>query len=165
MSPSSIRRSCAKRSCGIARDDAMTVVAPIRVLVVDDSSFMRKALSAMLDEDPRVAVIATARNGEEAIEKISELNPDVVTLDVEMPGMNGLDALRWIMDLHPVPVLMVSSLTEEGARETLQALEFGAVDYVPKQLDGVATNITGIQHDLIEKVVAAAGLVGRVHRR
>ncbi|HZS11039.1 MAG TPA: chemotaxis response regulator protein-glutamate methylesterase [Nitrospirales bacterium] len=143
----------------------MTVVSPIRVLVVDDSAFMRKALSAMLADDPRVAVIGTARNGEEALEKIPALRPDVVTLDVEMPGMNGLEALRWIMDQYPMPVLMVSSLTEEGARETIQALEFGAIDYVPKQLDGVATNIAGIQHDLLEKVVAAAGMVGRVQRR
>ena len=72
----------------------MTVVSPIRVLVVDDSAFMRKAISAMLADDPRVAVIGTARNGEEALEKIPELRPDVVTLDVEMPGMNGLEALR-----------------------------------------------------------------------
>lgn len=132
------------------------------MLVVDDSAFMRKALSMMLADDPRVMVAGTARNGEEAIQKVAELHPDVVTLDVEMPVMNGLEALRRILELYPVPVLMVSSLTEEGARETIEALELGAVDYVPKQLDGVSTNIVGIQQHLLEKVIVAAGMVGKI---
>ncbi|TAJ32135.1 MAG: chemotaxis response regulator protein-glutamate methylesterase [Nitrospirae bacterium] len=134
---------------------AMT--APIKVLVVDDSSFMRKVLSSMLEGDPRVAVVGVARNGEEALQKVAELHPDVVTMDVEMPGMNGLEALKRIMEMRPLPVIMVSSLTEEGARETLTALEWGAVDYIPKQLEGVSTNIAAIQGELIAKVVAAAG--------
>ena len=130
---------------------------PIQVLVVDDSTFMRKSLSSMLAADPRLAVAGTARNGEEALQLVRQLNPDVVTMDVEMPGMNGLDALQHIMADHPVPVVMVSSLTAEGAEDTLKALEMGAVDYIPKQLDGVVTRIADIKEQLIAKIVAAAG--------
>ena len=127
----------------------------IRVLVVDDSAFMRKSMSGMLAHDARIEVVGVARNGEEAIQQVRQLRPDVVTMDVEMPGMNGIEALRHIMAERPVPVVMVSSLTSDGAHETFRALELGAVDYVPKQLDGVATKITAIQADLISKVVAA----------
>ncbi len=143
----------------------MGTTAPIKVLVVDDSAFMRKALSGMLEGDPRVTVVGAARNGEEGVQKVAELHPDVVTMDVEMPGMNGLEALKRIMAIRPVPVIMVSSLTEEGAKETLTALELGAVDYIPKQLDGLATNITALQHELIAKVVAAAGAAGKLRHR
>jgi Chemotaxis response regulator containing a CheY-like receiver domain and a methylesterase domain len=139
--------------------------APIRVLVVDDSSFMRKALCGMLAGDSCIGEVETARNGEEALQKIASWKPDVVTLDIEMPVMNGLDALRKIMETHPLPVLMVSSLTSKGAEETLQALELGAVDFVPKQLDGVVTNIAGVHHELVAKVIAAAGMVGRIRPR
>jgi two-component system chemotaxis response regulator CheB len=138
--------------------------APIKVLVVDDSAFMRKALSNMLEGDSRVTVVGTARNGEEGLQKVAELRPDVVTMDIEMPGMNGLEALRRIMEIRPLPVIMVSSLTEQGAHETLTALELGAVDYIPKQLDGLATNIAAVHHELIAKVVAAAGTKDRVQR-
>ena len=127
---------------------------PVRVLIVDDSAFMRKSLSAMLESDPRIQVTGVARNGEEALHQTSELHPDVITMDVEMPGMNGIEALKRIMAERPTPVIMVSSLTSEGAAETLTALELGAVDYVPKQLDGVATKISEIQTDLIAKVLA-----------
>jgi two-component system chemotaxis response regulator CheB len=140
------------------------MTAPIKVLVVDDSAFMRKALCGMLAGEPRVRVIGTARNGEEALQKVAELHPDVVTLDVEMPRMSGLEALKRIMDIRPLPVVMVSSLTEEGARETLTALELGAVDYIPKHLNGVATRIAEIRQDLITKVVAAAGAAGKIRR-
>ena len=133
------------------------------VLVVDDSAFMRKALSGMLEKDPRISVVGTARNGEEAIQKVAELHPDVVTMDIEMPGMNGLDALRRLMATTPLPVLMVSALTEAGAKETLSALEMGAVDYLPKHLEGVATNIARLEQELIGKVLAAAG--AKVTRR
>ena len=132
-----------------------TTPEPIRVLVVDDSAFMRKSMSGMLAHDARIQVVGVARNGEEAIQQVRQLRPDVVTMDVEMPGMNGIEALRHIMAERPVPVVMVSSLTSDGAQETLRALELGAVDYVPKQLDGVATKITDIQAELISKVLAA----------
>jgi len=140
-------------------------VSQIRVLVVDDSSFMRKALCGMLAGDPHIAAVETARNSEEALQKIPTWKPDVVTLDVEMPVMNGLDALRKIMEMHPVPVLMVSSLTTKGAEETLQALELGAIDFIPKQLDGVVTNISSVQNDLISKVIAASASTGRLRKR
>src|SRR5690348_13030342 len=138
---------------------------PIRVLVVDDSSFMRKALCGMLAGNSSIGEVETARNGEEALQKISSWKPDVVTLDIEMPVMNGLDALRKIMESHPLPVLMVSSLTTKGAEQTLQALELGAVDFIPKQLDGVVTNIASVHHELVAKVIAAAGTGGRMRPR
>jgi len=140
------------------------MAGPVKVLIVDDSTFMRKALEGMLSSDPRVAVAGVARNGEEAIQKVAELSPSVVTLDVEMPGMNGIEALRRIMQTSPVPVIMVSSLTTQGAEETIKALELGAVDFLPKQLDGIATNITAIQQELIAKVIAAAHSAGKLKR-
>ncbi len=127
----------------------------VRVLVVDDSAFMRKSLSNMLEEGKQIRVVGVARNGEEAVQQVLQLKPDVVTMDVEMPGMTGLQALQQIMAKHPVPVIMVSSVTAEGAQETLQALEWGAVDFVPKQLDGVASKIAEIQKQLVSKVLAA----------
>ncbi|HEU4685391.1 MAG TPA: chemotaxis response regulator protein-glutamate methylesterase [Nitrospira sp.] len=128
----------------------------IQVLVVDDSTFMRKSLSTMLASDRRIAIAGMARNGEEALQQVHALRPDVVTMDVEMPGMNGLEALKRIMAEHPVPVVMVSSLTTEGAGDTLKALELGAVDYIAKQLDGVATKIERIHDELIEKIIAVS---------
>jgi len=124
----------------------------ITVVVVDDSAFMRKALSSMLEKDPGISVVATARNGEEGLEMIRKHNPNVVTLDIEMPKMDGLTALRHIMMEMPRPVLMVSSLTVEGAEATLKALELGAVDFIPKQLSKVSLDIVKIEEDLQEKV-------------
>jgi two-component system chemotaxis response regulator CheB len=106
-----------------------------------------------------------ARNGEEALQQVHQLNPDVVTMDVEMPGMNGIDALKHIMAEHPVPVIMVSSLTTEGANDTLKALELGAVDYIPKQLDGVAMRIQDIQNELIAKIIAASQAGDKIRGR
>ncbi len=124
----------------------------IKVLVVDDSAFMRKALSMMLESDPEIEVVATARDGSEAIDKIKTLKPDIVTLDVEMPRMDGLTALKIIMKECPLPVLMVSSLTTEGAKVTLEALKLGAVDFIPKQLSYVSLDIVKIKDELIQKV-------------
>lgn len=132
-----------------------SATSPVRVLVVDDSAFMRKSLTSMLEEGKQIQVIGVARNGEEAVQQVQQLKPDVVTMDVEMPGMTGLQALQHIMAKHPVPVIMVSSITVEGAQETLQALEWGAIDFVPKQLDGVASKIAEIQKLLVSKVLAA----------
>ncbi|UZP68436.1 chemotaxis response regulator protein-glutamate methylesterase [Desulfovibrio mangrovi] len=124
----------------------------ITVVVVDDSAFMRKALSSMLEKDPEIKVVATARDGQEGLEMIRKHNPDVVTLDIEMPRMDGLTALRHIMMEMPRPVLMVSSLTVEGAEATLKAMELGAVDFIPKQLSKVSLDIVKIEEDLQEKV-------------
>ena len=132
-----------------------SVANPVRVLVVDDSAFMRKSLTTMLEEGKQIQVVGVARNGEEAVQQVQQLKPDVVTMDVEMPGMTGLQALQQIMTKNPVPVIMVSSVTVEGAQETLQALEWGAVDFIPKQLDGVASKIAEIQKILVPKVLAA----------
>lgn len=128
----------------------------IKVLVVDDSAFMRKALSTMLDKDPDIKVIGTARDGQEGLDLVRKLDPDVVTMDIEMPKMDGLTALRHIMMEAPRPVLMVSSLTTEGAEATLKAMELGAVDFIPKQLSKVSLDIVKIEKDLIARVKTVA---------
>lgn len=124
---------------------------PIRVLIVDDSPFMRKALERMLTTED-IQVIGSARDGEDALEKIPQLKPDIVTLDVEMPRMDGLACLKRIMAEFPLPVLMVSSLTQEGATATLEALAAGALDFIPKETSLASTSILQIQQDLQEKV-------------
>jgi two-component system chemotaxis response regulator CheB len=124
----------------------------INVLVVDDSAFMRKSLSLLLESDPSIKVIDTAIDGLMAIEKIKKLKPDLVTLDIEMPRMDGLTALGRIMKECPTPVLMVSSLTLEGADVTLKALELGAVDFIPKEMSFVSVAITSIKEELVSKV-------------
>jgi two-component system chemotaxis response regulator CheB len=124
----------------------------IRILVVDDSPFMRKSLQKMLEEAPDLRVVATARDGIDALEKIQEYKPDIVTLDIEMPRMDGLTCLKKIMADHPMPVLMVSSLTQEGAQATLDALSIGALDFIPKESGFASMSILQIQHDLQEKV-------------
>ena len=124
----------------------------IRILVVDDSPFMRKSLQKMLEEAPDLRVVATARDGVDALEKIQEHKPDIVTLDIEMPRMDGLTCLKKIMADHPMPVLMVSSLTQEGAQATLDALSLGALDFIPKESGFASLSILQIQQDLQEKV-------------
>ena len=128
----------------------------IRVLVVDDSAFMRKAISMMLESDPDIEVISTARDGMEATEKARDLKPDLMTMDVEMPRMDGITAVKKIMKENPIPILMVSSLTVEGARATMDALAAGAVDFIPKQLSYVSLDITKIKGDLIAKIKSIA---------
>lgn len=130
----------------------MSTDQKIRVLVVDDSAFMRKAISIMIGDDPQIEVIGTASNGEEGVEKVMALAPDLVTMDIEMPRMDGLTALRKIMADKPTPVMMVSSLTTDGAQATLDALELGAVDFIPKQMSYVSLDIVRIKLDLIEKI-------------
>ena len=103
------------------------------ILVVDDSAFIRRAISLMLENDSRFFVVGIARNGVEAVEKVQRLKPDLVTMDVEMPEMNGLQALEQIMKSTPVPVVMISSRTGEGAQETFKALDLGAVDFFLKE--------------------------------
>jgi two-component system chemotaxis response regulator CheB len=134
---------------------------PIRVLVVDDSAFMRTALRRMLESDADIDVISTASDGTEAVEKIASLHPDVVTLDFEMPRMNGLEVLRRVMATTPLPIIMVSSITQEGAEATFDALEAGAFDYISKQLSYASLNIVNIREQLIEMVHEAAKMPRR----
>jgi two-component system chemotaxis response regulator CheB len=126
----------------------------IKVLIVDDSAFIRKALEMMINENPQLQVVGTAKNGLEGVELCKKLNPDVVTMDVEMPVMNGLDALKKIMTEHPTPVIMVSTLTEEGAEVTLKALENGAVDFIPKKFDYSTAEIIKIKKELYAKLIS-----------
>ncbi len=130
------------------------MIEKIKIIVVDDSAFMRKSLSIILASDPAIEVIATAKDGLEGVELVKKLKPDLVTLDIEMPRMDGLTALKKIMKENPVPVIMVSSLTTEGADSTLKALELGAVDFIPKEMSFVSVNIVNIKEDLIKKVKA-----------
>jgi two-component system, chemotaxis family, protein-glutamate methylesterase/glutaminase len=121
------------------------------VLVVDDSAFMRRAITKILENEPDIRVVATARTGEEAILKAEQTNPDVITMDVEMPGMGGLEAVRNIVAHQRVPIIMCSSLTREGADTTFRALELGAVDFIAKP-DAAYTNINEVARDLVAKV-------------
>lgn len=124
----------------------------IKAVVVDDSAFMRKSLSIMLESDSEIEVVGTARDGLDGFNLIKSVKPDIVTLDVEMPRMDGLTALKKIMAECPTSVIMVSSITTEGAEATLKALELGAVDFIPKELSYVSVNIVKIKEDLIRKV-------------
>ncbi len=128
----------------------------ISVLVADDSAFMRTALRRMIESDDALSVVDTACDGVDALAKIHKLRPDVVTLDIEMPRLNGLNTLRHIMQQCPCPVIMVSSLTQEGAQVTLDALDFGAFDYISKDLSYASLDIIKIRKDLIAKIKAAA---------
>ncbi|HEY6767006.1 MAG TPA: chemotaxis response regulator protein-glutamate methylesterase [Candidatus Sulfotelmatobacter sp.] len=134
----------------------VTPQAKIGVLVVDDSAFMRSALSGMINSDPGLFVVGTACNGAEALAKTPHLHPDVITLDVEMPGLNGLETLRCIKARFPTPVLIVSSASDTDANITFAALGAGAFDYVPKSLSPTSLDILHIRHDLISKLKAAA---------
>ncbi|MGQ9658845.1 MAG: protein-glutamate methylesterase/protein-glutamine glutaminase [Thermochromatium sp.] len=128
----------------------------IRVLIVDDSALMRQLLTEILGSAPDIEVVGTAQDPYVARERIKELNPDVLTLDVEMPRMDGLTFLRNLMRLRPMPVIMVSSLTERGAEVTLQALELGAVDFVRKPDGPIALGMREYADELIEKIRVAA---------
>ncbi len=138
--------------------------APLRVLVVDDSALMRKMLTEMICSDPELTVVDTAEDPYDAREKIKRLNPDVVTLDIEMPRMHGLDFLEKIMTLRPMPVVMISSLTTEGAEVTLRALELGAVDFIAKPSDGQGT-LREKTDEVVAKVKAAGARVRPLTRR
>jgi two-component system, chemotaxis family, protein-glutamate methylesterase/glutaminase len=128
----------------------------IRVLVIDDSALVRKLLTELLGSDPGIEVVGTSPDAFSAREKIKALNPDVLTLDVEMPKMDGITFLRNLMRLRPMPVVMVSSLTEHGAELTLNALAVGAVDYLPKPKVDLAATLGDYRDELLEKVKTAA---------
>lgn len=122
----------------------------IKVLVVDDSRVMTKIISRILEKDPLIEVVGTAGSGSEAIEKIEKLKPEVVTLDVEMPGMNGIEALRHIMSTNPLPVIMLSTLTRDHADITMEALSIGACDFVTKDFSN--STFADKEQELIGKV-------------
>lgn len=128
----------------------------ITVLIIDDSAFMRKLISEFLSDDPDIEVIATARNGNEGIRKVVLLKPDVITLDVEMPIMNGLEALKQIMETEPTPVVMLSSSTAKGAENTFLAMNMGAFDFIPKPSGTISLDLHKIKEELILKVKEAA---------
>jgi len=113
---------------------------PIKVLVVDDSGFFRRRIAEILDSDPGIEVAGSAENGEEAVACARELEPDVITMDIEMPVMDGITAVRRIMSERPCPILMFSSLTTEGAQATMDALDAGAVDFLPKRFSEIASD-------------------------
>jgi two-component system chemotaxis response regulator CheB len=128
----------------------------VRVLVVDDSALMRKVISDLLASDPRIAVAGIARDGEEAVRQAAALKPDVVTLDVEMPGRSGIDTIPEILAVHEVPIVMVSAYTHEGAETTLAALERGAVDFLPKPDRNQIAQLRAARELLVNKVLLAA---------
>jgi len=126
----------------------------LRVMVVDDSAFMRFSIIQRLNEDPEILVVGSASNGREALRLIPQLQPHVITLDVEMPHLDGLSTLREIMRTFPLPVIMFSSLTHEGASETIQALMLGAVDFIPKPANRLDTQ--GVMGEVVAKIKQAA---------
>ncbi len=128
----------------------------VKVLVVDDSGFFRRRVSEILSADPNIQVVGTATNGREAIDQALALKPDVITMDYEMPMMDGITAVRNIMQRCPTPVLMFSSLTHEGARVTLDALDAGAVDFLPKNFEDISRNPEKVRQLLCEKVHSIA---------
>lgn len=138
----------------------------VRVLVVDDSALMRKLIPIILERDPEIEVVGTAMDGAFAIRKIAELHPDVVTLDLEMPRMDGIETLRMIMRSAPLPVIVFSTHSKEGAYSTFKALALGAIDFVAKPSDAAAGHLDPIAYQLVEKIKVAkrAGGPGKLPR-
>jgi two-component system chemotaxis response regulator CheB len=134
----------------------LTMLNPLKVLVVDDSAFMRKMVCEILSRDPGISVAGTARDGKDALTKLETLQPDVITLDVEMPVLDGFGTLEEIMRRRPTPVVMVSSLTQRGAEATLRCLELGAIDFVGKPSGSISLDIEKVAAELIAKVKSAA---------
>ena len=138
-------------------------MAKIRVVVVDDSALVRSLLTEIINRQPDMQCVGAASDPLVAREMIRELNPDVITLDVEMPRMDGLEILSRLMRLRPMPVVMVSTLTEQGADITLRALEMGAVDYVAKPRIGITSGLNELAGDIVDKIrIAAAAHVRRL---
>lgn len=136
----------------------------VRVLVVDDSAFMRRIIAELLASDPDVTVIATARDGADGVEKALALRPDVITMDIEMPRLDGYGALRELMSRCPTPVVMVSSHTRAGAEATIRALALGAVDFLAKPSGSISLDMATVRDELVAKVKAAAGAIVRFRR-
>ncbi|MCI0508060.1 MAG: chemotaxis response regulator protein-glutamate methylesterase [Gammaproteobacteria bacterium] len=129
---------------------------PVKVLVVDDSRFFRRRVAEMLSVDPALEIIGEAADGQQAVEQALKLKPDVITMDIEMPVMDGISATRKILAVHYVPILMFSSLTNEGAQATFDALEAGAVDYLPKRFEEFSNDKRLAGQKLCEKLLAVA---------
>ncbi len=136
----------------------------VRVLIVDDSGFFRRRIAEILEADPLIEVVGFAVNGMDAIEKTVQLRPDVITMDIEMPVLDGINAVRRIMASWPTPILMFSSLTHDGAKATFDALDAGAMDYLPKRLEDISRDQDEARRRLCARV-RALGLRGPGHRR
>lgn len=134
---------------------------PVRVLVVDDSNFFQHRLKDIINEHPDLKVIGIASNGREAVEKAEQLKPDIITMDFEMPVMDGVTAIKLIMANRKVPILMFSSLTYEGAKVTLDALAAGALDFVPKDFAEVSRSSESLKKKLHERLITLAGVTAR----
>ncbi len=127
-----------------------------KVLVVDDSALMRKMIGDMINSDDELEVVGKAGNGQEALEKIKELQPDVVVLDIEMPVLDGLSTLSRIMESQALPVIMFSSLSQKGTEHTLKALQLGAVDFIAKPSGQISLDVLSVKEELIKKLKVAA---------
>ena len=128
----------------------------VRVLVVDDSGFFRRRVIEILEADPLIEVVGSAQDGQEAIEQTAKLKPDVITMDIEMPVLDGISATRKIMEVTPTPVIMFSSLTTDGAKATLDALDAGALDFLPKRFEDIAKDKEEAKKLLCERVRSLA---------
>ncbi|ABO35043.1 response regulator receiver modulated CheB methylesterase [Methanococcus maripaludis C5] len=137
-------------------------MSKIKVLIVDDSAFMRKVLEDILGADSEIEVVATAKDGKEAVELAKKLEPNVITMDVEMPIMNGIDATKQIMEYKPTPILMLSAITKQGSEATLKALENGAVDFIEKPSGSVSLDIRTVGEKIISQVKAASKSTARI---
>jgi len=137
----------------------------IKVLVVDDSAFFRRRVSEILNEHPDLQVVGDAANGRDAIEKTQQVKPDVITMDIEMPVMDGITAVKHIMEKTPTPIIMFSSLTHDGAKATLDALEAGALDFLPKKFEDIAKDKKEGTKLLQERVKALGRKAGMMPRR
>ncbi|WP_114325221.1 protein-glutamate methylesterase/protein-glutamine glutaminase [Candidatus Colwellia aromaticivorans] len=135
-----------------------------KVLVVDDSSFFRRRVTDILNKDPQLEVVDVAVNGQEAVDKAILLKPDVITMDIEMPVLNGIDAVKQIMVKSPTPILMFSSLTHQGAKSTIEALEAGALDFLPKKFSDIAQNSDDAGSLLRQRVAQLAKKRGLTRR-
>ena len=141
-------------------------MSKIKVLIVDDAALMRKMITEILSSSSRIEVVGTAADPFIARDKIKQLNPDVITLDVEMPRMDGITFLKNLMRLRPIPVVMISTLTEDGADVTLEALESGAIDYIPKPKADFEQSLSDYAKDIIEKVIMASQVnVAKIEKR
>src|SRR5690606_13667140 len=133
------------------------LMEPYRVLVVDDSAFMRKIITDLIEKDSQFKVVGTAQNGIEAVTSVETSNPDVITLDLEMPMMNGTDAMQHILKKHKLPIIMLSGISEANTRDTIKALQFGAFDFIrkPTMVGENAQDIHSVGEGLIEKLKIA----------